>query len=352
MSNRRVCIPTLHSAWRSIEQYQESVQPDVAARLESTLSPLDAMLFHLLLELLPGDASVVDLAAEAMGGACSVLALGQSRVRRVAIPETSGSNRLDNESRLAVERFRQTNRSEATVEMLPVGRDPHSALVGGPQDAVRVLLLAADDAETRAGQVRACLEAAPEAVVGILGLGRVGDCQAIEVLLRDFGTGSGYRLHLLRERGAALVASRFGLIARSGHPVEETLHRIEQLYATNLDFLDFLKDRNLHAIKAAADVPSTIPPHPLLRTLESQIAGLTQALKDAESQCERTRVLEASLSFKVAGFVQRVRQRLAPDGSLRYRVLLKVRRAVFVLRTQGPLVLVKRVTRKLIGPRM
>src|SRR5437667_110525 len=80
-----------------------------------------------------------------------------------------------------------------------------------------------------------------DALVLVLGLGRVGECSAIEALLGLCSAGSGRRFRLVRELGEVLVASHLGVVARHERlDADDILLRVQALFAGNLSVLELL----------------------------------------------------------------------------------------------------------------
>ena len=98
------------------------------------------------------------------------------------------------------------------------------------------------------------LDEQPDALVLVLGLGRVGDCPAIASLLSLCAPELGKRLWLLRELSEVLMASHLGLVARHDHPhVADVLLSLQQFYTGNYCYLDLLRQVNLAAFREGAN---------------------------------------------------------------------------------------------------
>lgn len=311
---------TIWSVYQPVEAYRELLpavdEPayDAAARLQ----PLDAYLIHLVVNLLPGRPTVVDLAAEATWGATTVLALTHPRVRAVRVPSAGAASRY----RFALERYR------AECDPPPAAAlEPLPALPGTPAWAAdrpgHVFLICAE--EETAGRlvetVRACLEADAEGLVVVLGLGGVGQCPAVQGLLEACGTDSARRFWLLRELGDCLLASRVGLVARRDHAlVEDVLQRVRQLYTGNFHFLNLVKKSCLAAIRAADVDAAALKAHHTGWLVENRevVAKLEQSLREArdEAAALKTALAETQQALKgtqdwVAQIQQSTRRELA-----------------------------------------
>ncbi len=282
---------TIGSVYQPIEAYRdllpaaEEPAHDPAARLQ----PLDAYLIHLMLSMLPHRPTLVDLAADATWGTTTVLGLTHPHVRKVYIPEPGAVR----DYRFILERYR------AECEpALPAALEPLPALPGTPEWAAvwgrlgkprgHVILLPAEGtACPLVDCVRACLEADPDSLMVVLGLGTVGQCGAVQSLLGACGDGSDQRFWLLRELGDCLLSSQVGLVARRGQGVaEEVVRRLRQLYTTNFNFLTLVKKACLTAIQAADVDAAAVKAHHTGWLVENRevVAKLESSLKEAREE--------------------------------------------------------------------
>ncbi len=281
---------TIWSVYQPIEVYRDLLpaaeEPayDPAARLQ----PLDAYLIHLVLGLLPGRPTLVDLAADATWGTTTVLGLTHPRVRKVLIPEPGTAH----DYRFILERYRAESAPAPALEPLPAlpGTPAWAAAwgrVGKGRDHVFLLPAHAEPDGPVTDRVRACLTADPDGLILILGLGPVGQCGAVQGLLGACGEESGRRFWLLRELGDCLLSSQVGLVARREHgSAAEVMQRLRQMYTTNFSFLNLVKKACLAAIQTADVDGAALKAHHTGWLVENRevVAKLEASVKEARDE--------------------------------------------------------------------
>ena len=162
-----------------------------------------------------------------------------------------------------------------------------------------------------------------EAIVIALGLGRIGECRQLSALAFAFPPDSRWALTLARELRGMPQNCSVGLVYdRSHEQVTTTLERIENLFVTNYDYLDLLKE--VCELRASSTRGRTSESSP---TFTEPIARGTSAAMDrllAELEQERTRPLFKAIPLqagrRMARFARRHRGWLAPRNSLRERL--------------------------------
>jgi hypothetical protein len=285
--DQRPKFPSILTIYRPVEEYWGSYRPASAHGPDAglVLDPFDALLAHLVLELAPGFPVLVDLAAESTAGASSVIGLTHPHVRRVVAVARGGSLASDR----AVSALRGYVRGR-TPGLAPLEVIAMEEMVSSLSDQAQVVILAdarGGDAARLAEDVRLWLDELPDAMVLLLGLGRVGECPAIEALLRVCSGDSGRRFRLFRELGEVLAASHLGMVARDDHPHSgEILLRLQLLYDGNFHFLDLLKSANLAAMQAAQVDAEVMKTHPLSRPLRAEIDALRRAAQQSNEQAD------------------------------------------------------------------
>ncbi|MEJ7638899.1 MAG: hypothetical protein WKF75_13245, partial [Singulisphaera sp.] len=268
VQNKRPQRPSILTIFRPIEEYWSSfgLTKTFGPDPERVLDPFDALLMHLVLDLAPNRPVLVDLAAVATGGASSVVGLTHPHVRRV-VAVTAGESANEDRTFWALREFSpHPAPGLAPLDVVPADDLP-ALLPDLPQAVILVDLRGGGPAE-RAEAIRRWLYEQPDALVLLLGLGRVGECPAVESTIRLCSADSGRRLWLLRELGEVLAASHLGMVARHDHPhVADILERIQNLYAGNYKFLDLLKAVNLAEMRAAQIDHEVLKTHPSARAL-------------------------------------------------------------------------------------
>lgn len=365
IADPRPVVPTIRWTREAVEAYWDEFAPTDAigpgADLGQALDPLDGFLVHLLLDFLPRGVVVADLASGVSRGATTAVALNHPSPRRVLA--AVGRDVSADSVGVALGEYARHRGTAPRLDVLATPNLP-------PDLAARNGLVILTDVRTAepatlAESVGRWLDARPDAVIAVLGVGPVGEAGVLDELLLGCRSGSGRRLWLCRELAEALVGSRLAVVARQGHPhADNALVRITHAFTGNGRYLDLLWDVNLGAIRAAgADVqalaahPSGVPvmneinKHKQLADAARQEADrLRQLLHDMEAAAVRDlAALRASVAHRDrelwelrSGFVyraalraKRFRQWVAPDGTIRHRALRKARRGSQILKAEG-----------------
>ncbi len=336
-------LSSVLSVFEPIEQYQDELQKRglFHSKPVTALEPLDAYLAHLLITVHPGEPAILDLAAEVTAGASTLLGLLHSRqphVRAIGGP-LSGDRRA---YRGAVEEFVQRQgKALASLEWLPQAEHPL-----GATDVVVFVAASRPDVDS---EVERCLKCIPSALVLVFGLGPVGDCAALDALLKRFPTGSPHRLTLLRESGEALSASRLGMVTqRDNATAEAALRRLKQLFTSNYSFLGLLRSASEKAIRAAGSDLAVRENDGSFLEWNHEINQLKKAAQHAREHAEageELRALKGRISYRLSDRFSRWRKQLASDRTRRHRLLELLRRIRQVIRHEGFLGLSRRVAR-------
>ena len=330
VQNKRPQRPTILSIYRPIEEYWSSfgLAKSFGPDPERVLDPFDALLMHLVLDMAPNRPVLVDLAAEATGGASSVAGLTHPHVRRVVAVTGAGGESA--QAGRVISALREFGRGPATglapLDVVPANDLP-ALLPDLPQAVILVHPGGGGPAEL-AESIRLWLYEQPDALVLFLGLGRVGECPAIEALIRLCANDSGRQLWLLRELGEVLAASRLGMVARHDHPyVADILVRIQGLYTGNYKFLDLLKAVNLAEVRAAQIDLEVLKSHPSSAALMAEPPEPQWTVQEKVEQVS----VPACMTLPMPDtFHARVRRKLAPgvvgkSWRLSKRVVTRVR---------------------------
>jgi hypothetical protein len=276
--------PSILTVYQPIEEYWglhgpvHSLGPDP----EPVLGAFDAYLVHLLLALCPDPPTLIDLAAGATAGASSLIGLTHPRVRRVLAVSSEDEAEPDQALRglRAYLRFRTVG--PESFEVLPA-----SALRASVADRGPVVILA--DAGVMAVEelpalISSWLDALPDALVLLLGLGPVGDSPTIDALLPYCRSNSACRLWLIREVAEALAASRLGMVARREHALaREVLSRLELQYEGNFAFVDLLRQVNEDAMRAANLDDEILRLHPSAGPLRDRVEARQRGAHELET---------------------------------------------------------------------
>src|SRR5262249_29933089 len=197
---------------------------------------LDAFRVQRLLELLPGRSLLYDAAMTRTVGTSTLLGLRHPHVQRVcAVTERYA---LDAERALAATRDYIASRGPVETELDVVERSELPSRLAEGQGIVILTDARDGDAAALAEEIGRWLDARPDGLVLVLGLGRVGECPAIATLLALCTPESRKRFQLLREQCEVFMASRLGLVAQREHPhLGRVIQRLQQLYTSNYTYL-------------------------------------------------------------------------------------------------------------------
>lgn len=340
-------LPSVLSVFGPIEEYQADLNKrgPFHGNAIAYLQPLDAYLAHLLVTAHPGEPAILDLAAEATAGASTLVGLLHPRqpcVRAVAGP-LPGDRRA---YRGVVEALLQRqNKDLSSLQWLS-----HAEPTADRHGETDVLIFVAANTTSVDADVERWLNLLPCAIVLVFGLGPVGDCAALDALLRRFPTGSPCRLTLLRESGEALSASTLGMVAeRDNAAAEATLQRLKQWFTSNYSFLGLLRSATERAIRASGSDTAVRESDGSFLEWNHEINQLKKAAQHARENAqavENLRVLKGRLSCRLWERFCRWRKQLAPDRTWRYRLLQLLRRAGQVVRCEGMLGLSRRIVRR------
>lgn len=390
-------LPTIHSVHQPIERYMEllaEVEPEPGPPALA-MKPLDELLIAQVLGLQAARVTVIDLAAAASRGASTALVAVQANVQTVLEYRPTAGQHATTGRRFTLARFLQSQPAPtAPVESLTAelgSPDWHRTLTEMSKRSPLVFLLEAENTGTAlVSQLAECLAAAPRALVLIVGVGAVGQDASLGPLLAFCGPSTEWNLRLLRDTSEVLASSQLAVVYGNSlrGAAEQTLERIQHLYTTNFPFLRLLNQTCQDAVQtahlarhgAAAASYSWLPEFGgKIGELEYALQQTRQELGQLRQEHERSRKeeenlrrerdryrqdaqrlrqesrriqqalqeqlaqVQGSFSFRLAS---RVRQRLAPEGSLRGRCARKCIRAVRVWRAEGTRGLVTRVVRR------
>ncbi len=366
---RRRPLPTILTVYRPIEEYREAVAVD-ATEDTGLVDPLDAYLLHRMLDLVPGEPVLVDAAIGATGGASSLIGLNHPRVRSVwGVAGQDADACREAVSSLRGHLNGRWN-GHVSLDVLTDAEMPPGLARGS--SAVILLDATGDRSDSIAEEVGRWLDRRPEAIVLVLGLGKLGPCPALSSLVVMCTPESGLRFDLLREQNEVLMASRLGMIARRDNAgASLALERLRLSYTGNFRYIDLLRQVNDTAMREAKIDVDTLRANwtfgPLAaeiedlkraaREAEDRAAAATQALSEAQGWFGRHAVVQEPappaclapvLVIERRTLIQNVRHRLSPTpvGGA-WRLAKRVRRKLSPTAVGGAWRLAKRVRRKL-----
>jgi hypothetical protein len=355
-------ISTIDSVYRPVEEFHQRLGESSDG--DEALAPLDAYLLHLILEFCPRPVLVADLACGRTSGTASVVCLSSKSVSQIlgVTGAPTEPRRLRHLSDLLAEiagnrpgsgkpRFAHLVEGESVHEMIRAELEPHELLL--------FLIDPASDSTPLGRDLDAILERYPEALILVLSVGKVGECETARVLAQSCRTGSPHRLWLLRETSGALLASQLAFVAGRADPVApQIVLRLEQLFATNFDFLNLVHDSCMYAVEQANFERAVSQWEEQLRRLTGECQQLEQGPRrlgeenrrlgeenrrlgeenrrlDEENrrlevqlqhECTRPLVKDVILRLgrRIVHFGRRHRATVAPHGSVRDRLARKL----------------------------
>ncbi len=289
MAERRRPLPSIATVYGAIEEYWEESRPigSPDGGPNEVLDPLDAFLVHRLLELVPGQPVLIDAAMVATGGASSVI--GMHHPRAVDVWAVVDAESLPSRRSLeSLQRHSGRRGFAPGASLRPVDRSELLEGLAGQPGAIVLADARGGDAAGLAEDIGRWLDARPDALVLVLGLGRVGDCPAVGSLLSLCSAGSGRRFRLLRELSEVLMGSGLGLVAREDHSdVDVALMRLEQLYTGNHRYLNLLWRANHAALREARIDADVLRGNLTFGAISEEIEGLKRALREANERADR-----------------------------------------------------------------
>jgi len=259
-------------------------------------SPLDAYLLQLVVEFCPAPVTVVDLACRATRCCSTFICLRSKNVARViAGVDSSGDPGVTSAViDLLREMVEPGDRGTGPALVVDESARPWERLPLGDGLPGTLSLFLIDPATVSGGLIetlQSIFAAFPRSLVLVVSVGRVGESETVTSLIQACHGSSPLKLWLLRDLSGALLESRLALVAaRELSLVPPMILRLEQLFATNFDFLQLLHGCAMYAIE---------------RGLASRMEEELQQLKSQAMESERENVrLQARLESVVREKVQ------------------------------------------------
>jgi hypothetical protein len=240
---------------RPVEEYLRRLSERGGTRAAPALAlrPVDAFLLHQVAAMLPSPPDVIDLAADATGGASTALWAAHPGVRTVWAPRRA-------EEAPWRERFVDLIRTGggAVGEAFPAASHRPRVHLDGPlfvppgdwaalADAVGrsapvLALVAGADGADAAGLLTAAFAEFPACLALVAGVGLVGGDGALEALLAFRKGHPDYRVAALREVSPFLAHSDLAAVYRGDQPAAgDVLRRVAQAFDGNFGFLNLVQ---------------------------------------------------------------------------------------------------------------
>jgi hypothetical protein len=348
IKGRRQPLPTILTVYRPIEAYWEAVKtPDL--EFSGSIEPLDALLVHRLLDLVPDAPVIIDEAVAATGGASCLIGLNHPRVRGVWALTDRGSSQGPSTLSALCRHLGPRDAGSAPLEVAARLDVPTS--IADRSRAVILMHAGTGNSASLAEMVAWWLERRPDALILVLGLGKVGHCAAMASLMNLCTPESGMRFELLRELSEVLIASRLGLIARREDPgLTEALERLRLSFTGNFRYIELLRQANDAALREARIDEETLRSHHFFwPPLAAEIDELQRRAREAEVRAAAATLALDAMNRVVEPMVK-LHRRLAPTpvGGA-WRLAKRVRRKLAPTPVGGAWRLAKRQLRAYLG---
>lgn len=260
--------PTLTSCYRPIESYVELLAEagGAAEQPQLNLSALDAFLLHQLVSALPMAPIVIDLAAEATNGASAAFWLASASAHRLIVPhlsalESPSANWRQHFPAIAevlnwrLEQCNLTVELPALSELTPTSWPSLSASLNPLVPSVVLCAAHEATAAVLANVLNSVFNWQLQALVVLLGFGKVGDHSSIKAALDYCAAHPEYRLTMLRELSPFFFASSVGIVHPINHAELRLLFdRLQYMYEGNFQFLTLAKALTETVMQSAPQV--------------------------------------------------------------------------------------------------
>jgi hypothetical protein len=242
-------IPSLFTCHRPVERYWELCAATSPAG-DAGPSAVDSFVLTQVPDAYASAPLVLDLAADATGGATVALWASHPRVRHVLAPPGGTADgdwretfpAVAAEMGISPERFRLDDDAGGPLPRNPPRRSVLINLAVPPDDAADAKRLVAD-----------VLDRYPGSLVLLSPLGPTGASPSLEAALAVCAADPAYRLALFREVSPFLAASRLGLIHPARSPeADAVLDRVRRAFGGNFQFLGLLRTVSEQAARLAA----------------------------------------------------------------------------------------------------
>lgn len=227
--------PTIYSVWIGVEKYWDEIQTgNLSVKPETFMKPLDALLTDVFLGYSLKKTIVHDFTSNQTAGILSVIGLNSNQVIRVTthFPDTINSpftpqtlEGFINKVQLNSKWYRNSDQDRPG----PI-----------PNQSIQIILKTVDHLEFPQS-FQPVLQNDPSAIFLIFGLGKIGQCIALEKLILMVDELDGLDLVLAQDLGIGFLDSGLGIIYRKDNAdAALILDRIRMNYTTNFEMEDML----------------------------------------------------------------------------------------------------------------
>jgi hypothetical protein len=353
--------PNTLTIYGPVEEYWHSYEPGEARAIapapEPVLDPFTASLIHVVLGLVPDPPLLVDLAVGANGGAASLIGLHHPQVRRVVAVCDERSPETERALSALDAYLRNAGSGMTSFDVVPVDEMPNG--LSGESHIVILADTSRGDIGTLEQAIRQWLMELPDALVLVLGVGRVGESAVMDSLLGICDAGSSRRFWSMRDCGEVLAASDAGMVARDDHPwAHEVIAGLRQRYTGEFPFLDLLRSVNQCALEAARIDERAIKDSPLSQALMAEMEALRRAALESASRANSAVEALAAANVELEGLRAALREaRMREQPPALASVLISPSLLVRVRRRLAPTLLgklwrrSKRIARRVLARR-
>jgi hypothetical protein len=303
--------PNTFTIYGPVEEYWSSYAPGeargVAPAPEEVLDPFTASLIHEVLGLVPDRPLLVDLATGATGGATSLIGLNHPHVQRVVAISDENSPETRRVLSALDAYLRSGPSPSASLNVLPAGQMPGA--LSRESWVVILVDMRHGDIGKLEQDIRLWLRERPDALVLVLGVGRLGESGVMECLLGLCGAGSGRRFWSMSDCGEVFAASDLGIVTRDDHPwAHEIIAGLRQRYTGAFPFLELLRSVNQSALEAARIDEKAIKDSPLSQALMAEMEGLRRAANESSARASAAAEALAAARLELDGLREALRQ--------------------------------------------
>jgi hypothetical protein len=219
--------------------------PDVS------LAPIDAFLLQQLVDSYPVKLAIIDMASEVMLGTSTVFWTALNRIRKVLVIEDDhapGAPSVAPWKDLVSDALNDDLRSSDRLTFLPHGKNALESAsdlakhISPTHQIVFMVAFSGSDSDRVIEQLSRLLNRHKNAIAVVTPFGAVGSCRNLESALGICRSESTFQFSLLREISPFCASSKVGLIyPRNNMHVTDILHRVQQFYEGNFDFLGLVE---------------------------------------------------------------------------------------------------------------
>jgi hypothetical protein len=344
--DHRVRLNTLATIQETIATYCQRYQIDPVH--QESFSLLDGLIITQILDMLPEKPEVWDLNPDATAGLNSLVLLHQIRASHVHTVQpgdvlaASLTNWMTRQSSvgpsltIADRVAPEVLRSEYPVAVLHAAGQPEEILV----------------------KIGDCLAWHPHVIVLLTGLKDLLACPLTHRLIAQHQQQNQFSLFFPREQTECLGKSRMAVIARTSEQLEPIRPRLINLYSGNFRTLQLLWNQSLQAMhenkvneRAMATHPSGAFMFHELNQAKAEVERLKARVAELEHQSHHQQVhiggLNHLLHLSQQNTLKRKARRIiAPDGTRRQRIIIKLRRGWSYWKQHGTFRTLKRIVKK------